>query len=150
MRKIFYLILFAFLFQSCSVLYNHEGANALSHKRVLVELEIDDIQLLGESEVTYEYSRSYFPFLIFPIDRIISINGEKPDNGNKHFVDLPGLKLLFSPKMKRALYKTHVEFPEADYFDLKNRTVERHRMFLGLRIKRSATVKAYKYNYPRN
>lgn len=142
MKKIFYLIFFGFLLQSCAVLNSHWGANPLSNKKAYVELKIDDIEFLGETEISYEYSR----YLIF-MTRLISINGVRPDNGNKHYVNLY-TGTFFNRKMQRALHKAYVEFPEADYFDMKNSNTETHRMFLGRKTKLTATVKAYKYRYP--
>ena len=70
-----------------------------------------------------------------------------PDNGNKNYENLY-TGTLFNRKMQRALHKAYVEFPEADYFDMKNSNTETHRMFLGRKTKLTATVKAYKYRYP--
>ena len=83
---------------------------------------------------------------------MISLNGEFPDNGVKHYVDLQTsvwdlLSLCEQRYMKRALYKAYIEFPTADYLEITSENIETHKMFLGRKIKRKATVKAYKYNY---
>jgi len=47
--------------------------------------------------------------------------------------------------MKRALYKAYIDFPEADYFETKSTNLQYHQMFLGDKIKKTVTLKAYKY-----
>jgi len=145
MKKIFSVIIFALVLESCAVKNNHNLGTPLNNKRVLIELVLDDIQLLGETEISYKYSRYLGLFT-----RIISINGEQPDNSNKHYVNLPvsqSFWSFFDLKMKRALYKAYVEFPEADYFEIKNTNTQSHQMFLGSKIKKTVTLKAYKYKY---
>jgi len=145
MKKIFSIIIFALVLESCAVKNHHNVGTPLNNKRVLIELEIDDIQLLGETEISYKYSR-YLGLII----RTISINGKQPDNSNKHYVNLPvsqSFWSFFDLKMKRALYKAYVEFPEADYFEIKNTNTQSHQMFLGAKIKKTVTLKAYKYKY---
>jgi len=146
MRNILKLIVLTFILSSCAVTNTHNLGD-LMQKRAYVELDISDIVYLGETEVSCEYS-NYF-FLPFIGNRLISINGELPDNSEKHSVKLQtsGFSDLFDPYMKRALYKAYLEFPSADYLEVTVENLETHKMFLGRKIKKSATVKAYKYKY---
>ena len=148
MRNILKLIVLTFILSSCAVTNEHHISHGLDPDFSYVELNLDDIQYLGETEISYEYSK-----YLFIGTRVISINGEQPDNSEKHFVNLPTSGLVqtlltfFEPNMKRALYKAYLEYPNANSFEITTTNVETHRMFLGRKIKKTATVKAYKYKY---
>ena len=146
MRNILKLIVLTIVLSSCAVTNTHNFRDSL-RSRSYVELKLDDIQYLGETEISYEYSR-----YLFVGTRVISINGELPNNSEKHYVELPTSVLeniwsIFEPNMKRALYKAYLEYPNADYIEITTTNVETHKMFLGRKIRKSATVKAYKYKY---
>ena len=146
MRNILKLIVLAIVLSSCAVTNSHNFGDTL-RSRSYVELKLDDIQYLGETEISYEYSR-----YLFIGTRLISINGEFPDNSEKHYVEIPtsvlgNIRSIFEPNMKRALYKAYLEYPNADYIEITTTNIETHRMFLGRKIRKSATVKAYKYKY---
>tara|TARA_B100000795_G_C22658242_1_gene383035 strand:- start:216 stop:671 length:456 start_codon:yes stop_codon:yes gene_type:complete len=149
MKILIKLITISFILSSCAVTNTHNLGD-LMQNRGYVSLDISDIKNLGETEVSFEYSK-----YLFLGSRLISLNGEFPDNGVKHYVDLQtsawdflGLLSLFEQRyMKRALYKAYIEFPTADYLEITSENIETHKMFLGRKIKRKAIVKAYKYNY---
>ena len=146
MKNIFKLLVLSLVLSSCAVTNSHNFGDSL-RSRSYVELKLDDIQYLGETEISYEYSR-----YLFVGTRVISINGELPNNSEKHYVELPTSVLgniwsIFEPNMKRALYKAYLEYPNADYIEITTTNVETHKMFLGRKIRKSATVKAYKYKY---
>jgi hypothetical protein len=143
MKILIKLITISFILSSCAVTNSHQLSD-LMQKRAYVELDISDIIYLGETEVSYEYSK-----YLFVATRVISINEESPNNSEKHYVNLQtsGFSSLFEPNMKRALYKAYLEFPSADYLEVTVKNTETHKMFLGRKIKKSATVKAYKYKY---
>ena len=148
MKNIFKLVVLTLLLSSCAVTNQHYISHGLDPEFSYVELKLDDIQYLGETEISYEYSK-----YLFIGTRVISINGELPDNSEKHYVNLPTSGLVqsfftfFEPNMKRALYKAYLEYPNANSFEITTNNVETHRMFLGRKIRKSATVKAYKYKY---
>jgi hypothetical protein len=146
MRNILKLIVLTIVLSSCAVTNSHNFGDTL-RSRSYVELKLDDIQYLGETEISYEYSR-----YLFIGTRLISINGEFPDNSENHYVEIPtsvlgNIRSIFEPNMKRALYKAYLEYPNADYIEITTTNIETHRMFLGRKIRKSATVKAYKYKY---
>ena len=146
MRNILKLIVLTIVLSSCAVTNSHNFGDTL-RSRSYVELKLDDIQYLGETEISYEYSR-----YLFIGTRLISINGEFPDNSEKHYVEIPtsvlgNIRSIFEPNMKRALYKAYLEYPNADYIEITTTNIETHRMFLGRKIRKSAIVKAYKYKY---
>ena len=146
MKNIFKLVVLSLVLSSCAVTNSHNFGDSL-RSRSYVELNLDDIQYLGETEISYEYSR-----YLFVGTRVISINGELPNNSEKHYVELPTNALsniwsIFEPNMKRALYKAYLEYPNADYIEITTTNVKTHKMFLGRKIRKSANVKAYKYKY---
>jgi len=146
MKNIFKLVVLSLVLSSCAVTNSHNFGDSL-RSRSYVELNLDDIQYLGETEISYEYSR-----YLFVGTRVISINGELPNNSEKHYVELPTSVLgniwsIFEPNMKRALYKAYLEYPNADYIEITTTNVKTHKMFLGRKIRKSANVKAYKYKY---
>ena len=110
MRNILKLVVLTFVLSSCAVTNHHELSD-LMQRRAYVELDISDIVYLGETEVTYEYSKYFYIGT-----RVIAINGESPNNSEKHIVSLQtsGFSSLFEPNMNRALYKAYLEFPAAD------------------------------------
>jgi len=146
MKNIFKLLVLSLIFSSCAVTNLHNYNDTL-RSRSYFELNLNDVQYLGETEISYEYSR-----YLFIGTRLISINGEFPDNSEKHYVEIPtsvlgNIRSIFEPNMKRALYKAYLEYPNADYIEITTTNIETHRMFLGRKIRKSATVKAYKYKY---
>ena len=146
MKILIKLITISFILSSCAVTNSHQLSD-LMQKRAYVELDISDIIYLGETEVSYEYSK-----YLFVATRVISINEETPNNSEKHFVNIQTsgwslLSLFERDYMKRALYKAYLEFPAADYLEVTVKNTERLPMFLGSKFKKSATVKAYKYKY---
>jgi len=153
MKILIKLITISVILSSCAVKNTHTLGD-LMQKRSYVELDINDIVYLGETEVSYKYSQyiSFIPFV--PVTMISSINGESPKNSVQHYVNLQtrtrvwGLLSVFEQRyMKRALYKAYLEFPNADYLETTVKNTERREMFLGKKVKVSATVKAYKYKY---
>jgi hypothetical protein len=146
MRNILKLVVLTFILSSCAVKNIHNYRDNVK-SRSYIELELSDIQLLGETNVSYKYSR-----YLFIGTRVISINGEQPDNGNKHYLysttqRMPLLSLFYFNNMNRALYKAKIEFPNADYFEISSVNIQTQKMFLGRKIKKTANVKAYKYKY---
>lgn len=146
MKNIFKLLIFSLIFSSCAVTNSHNYNDTLK-SRSYFELKLNDVQYLGETEISYEYSK-----YLFLGTRLILINEEVPNNNNRHYVELPtsGLRniwSIFETNMKRALYKAYLKFPNADYIEVTKTNVETHKMFLGRKIRKSAIVKAYRYKY---
>jgi hypothetical protein len=154
MRNLIKLLVATFLLSSCAVQNHHSYNIPTGDPRTanLFYLGVDDIQELGEIEISHEFSRYFFLGT-----RLIGINGERPDNSNKHYASAPlsvwgNVTEFFSLDgggMSRALYKVYTEFPDADYINIVSTHEETHRMFLGRKIKRTSRVKAYKFRDPK-
>jgi len=156
MRNIIALIILSFILTSCAVEYRHNFGNNQLPQPSYIQLEIDDIEYLGETEISWEFSR-----YLFVGTRVIAINGEHPDNSEKHYANIavsnfswmttsPLFRFFKSPGMSRALYKVYTDFPNADYIEVISTNEKTHRMFLGRKMKKSARVKAYRYKYLNN
>ena len=147
------LVLTLFL-SSCalkhSVIHKHKYRAPADDPRYnnFLQLGLDDIEELGEVEISYVFSRNLWFWV-----NIIAINGEKPDNANKHYafpqetlLQKIGVGTRFDGGgMRRALYKVYSDYPNADYISVIAETHKRHRMFLGVKVKRSAIVKVFKF-----
>ena len=153
MRNFITLITLTFILTSCAVRHHHVYGPDTMRSRSFIELGLNDIEYLGETEISYEYSR-----YLFVGKRLIGINGEQPDNSEKHYVRLPftpwqqfGSLFDFTSKfMSRALYKVFTDYPDADYIEVTSTNIETHSMFLGRKVKETSIVKAYKYRYLSN
>ena len=150
MRNLLKLLILTLLLSSCAVKHNHQYRTAPGDPRYNnhFELGLDDIQYLGEVEISYEFTR-YFGFIV----RLIGLNGERPDKANQHFAyptstfleKLAVVSGLDGRGLSRAMYKVYTEFPDASYIQIVQDTKTSHRMFGGIKIKHTARVKVYKF-----
>ena len=155
MRNLLKLLVLTLLLSSCAVknYHSYNISNGDPRTANLFYLGIDDIQELGEIEISYEFSR-----YLFLSTRLIGINGEHPNNSEKHYASAPlsvwqnmtAFFTLDGGGMSRALYKAYAEFPDADYIHIVSTHEETHRMFLGRKVKKTSRVKAYKFRDPKN
>lgn len=109
-----------------------------SFNNVRLEMGMNDLQYLGEREISVEYT-SYL-WIFKSVDKV---NGQKYDPTNKKELTIP--RSGFSNcNLKKAAYKLSEDFPEADYFQIVFETKQVDKLFLGSVHKHSARVKAYK------
>lgn len=114
---------------------------------VLLEMTFKDLEFLGETEVSYEYT-NYGP----GINRLRKINDQSASDytSYKEYVQFEGkhqswLGQFFLSYQERALVKAYQEFPEADYIEPTVTTVQKRNMWpAGAKIKKTIKVKAYK------
>ena len=134
-------IFISLFFTSCTiqVVKNTKSAD-FTPDYVELNVTMDNYELLGESNVSITYSR-YLSLFTF----VRSINGETDEMHVKKyfkFSDKGGLKV--NRYLSRALYKTHIQYPEADFVVPVNKITEKKNMFLGSTIKQQMKVKVYK------
>ena len=161
MKNLLKLLILTLLLSSCSpnlfrpknYLSVHENIILRDQlaKKSHVELHLSDIQYLGETEVSFEYS-TYLGLGT----RVVAINGERPDNSKIEAVFLPisipakALRWYYWRQtftFNRSLYKAYEEFPDADYLEVSSSTIEQHNMFLGRKVKEIKKIKAFRYKY---
>ena len=147
MKKIL-LILFAICitgcFYSCNTMrtYNEMRTTSLTPDVVRVNVDLSDVQLLGQTTLTVQ-TRTYLGIF----KHTDFVNGIRYDYRTVTDVKLQGMTDIKLPReMRKAAYKALEEFPEADYFVPVSSKKTVDRMFLGHRTTRTVVVKAYKYN----
>jgi hypothetical protein len=127
---------------SCIGTYNTKSSRTASFYPNLVwyELTSDDMELLGEMEISISYRRYLGIFRVFD-----KINGEDVNRRVINTVSLYGDKNVpLSPVLKRALYEVHIQYPEADFLIPAFETEQKETMFLGRRVEKRAKIRAYK------
>ena len=130
------------LMSSCIGTYNTKSSRTASFYPNLVwyELTSDDMELLGEMEISISYRRYLGIFRVFD-----KINGEDVNRRVINTVSLYGDKNVpLSPILKRALYEVHIQYPEADFLIPAFETEQKETMFLGRRVEKRAKIRAYK------
>ena len=116
---------------SCSVVER----SSYSPDSVQLNLEMDDLEFLGQTEISVEY-RQYIGIRV--IDKV---NGEIYDNSVIRRTQVICCK---DATLQRATYKIFEEVPEADYIVMSNQKRDITRLFLGSEITTTAKVKVYK------
>jgi hypothetical protein len=127
---------------SCIGTYNTKSSRTASFYPNLVwyELTSDDMELLGEMEISISYRRYLGIFRVFD-----KINGEDVNRRVINTVSLYGDKNVpLSPVLKRALYEVHIKYPDADFLIPVFETEQKETMFLGRRVEKRAKIRAYK------
>lgn len=127
---------------SCIGTYNTKSSRTASFYPNLVwyELTSDDMELLGEMEISISYRRYLGIFRVYD-----KINGEDVNRRVINTVSLYGDKNVpLSHILKRALYEVHIQYPEADFLIPVFETEQKEIMFLGRRVEKRAKIRAYK------
>ena len=127
---------------SCIGTYNTKSSRTASFYPNLVwyELTSDDMELLGEMEISISYRRYLGIFRVYD-----KINGEDVNRRVINTVSLYGDKNVpLSPILKRALYEVHIQYPDADFLIPVFETEQKETMFLGRRVEKRAKIRVYK------
>lgn len=117
-------------------------SRSYSFNDVRLEMGMNDLQYLGEEEISIEYT-SY----LWAIKSIEKVNGEKYNPVNKKELTMPRSCNFRNHNLDKAAYKLVEKFPEAVYFQIVFETKNVDRLFLGSVHKESAKVKAYKLKH---
>lgn len=114
-------------------------SRSYSFNEVRLEMGMNDLQYLGETEISIEYT-SY----LWVIKSIEKVNGEKYDPVNKKMLTMPRSCNFRNANLDKAAYKLVEKFPDAVYFQIVFETKHIDKLFLGSVHKESAKVKAYR------
>lgn len=107
--------------------------------RLRLEMTMDDLQYLGESEISVEYDT-----YLGVITKIQKINGETYNPMHTRMLNIPAQGLsLTGVGMRQAAYKVLEDYPEATYFQVVFKRTDKERLFLGSVKKTTAKVRAY-------
>ena len=108
---------------------------------VRLEMSMDDLNYLGESEISVEYD-TYLGF----ITKIRKVNGELYDPLNTRKLTIPTQGLALSSEgMDLAAYKVLEDYPQATFFQVVFERTEKEQLFLGSVKKTTAKVRAYSF-----
>lgn len=115
-----------------------------SFDSVRLEMNMNDLTYLGESDISVEYSS----YLWGAFNTIQKVNGEVYNPVHEKKLYIPNGKSLFrDDKLDIAAYKLIELFPEAVYFQVVLETSDKEKLFLGNVSKKTAKVKAYKLKH---
>ncbi len=114
-------------------------SRSYSFNEVRLEMGMQDLQYLGEQEISVEYTQ-YLGF----IKTFQKVNGETYDPVNKKELTMPRSCNFRNRNLDKAAYKLVEKFPEAVYFQIVFETKNVDKLFLGSVHKETAKVKAYK------
>jgi len=134
----------SFLFTSCIGTYTVKSSRTASFYPDLVRFDLtsDDVEYLGEMDISVAYRKYLGMFRIFEL-----INDEEVSKRTRNSISLYGDRNLpIDPLLRRALYDAHVTFPEADFLIPAYVINEVETLFLGRRVRKTAKIRAYKLN----
>jgi hypothetical protein len=138
-----WLSLIALLFlSSCSGLYHYQkvGTTSFSPDHVRLNMNLDDMELLGSTTVSVT-SRTYLGIF----KTIDTINDVKYNFREVKKVKLAGRKsIALSGDLRKAAYKVVEEYPDADFYVPVYSQRQIRRLFLGKKQTVSAVIKAFK------
>lgn len=138
MKHIALIIVCAFclLASSCGSISKNRS---YSFDEVRLEMGMNDLDYLGESEISVEYT-SYLGLF----KSIEKVNGEVYDPVHKKELTMPKSCRFRNGNLDVAAYKLIEQYPDAVYFQIVFETKNVDKLFLGSLNKERAKVKAYK------
>lgn len=139
MNKIKYIFGFiaVALFASCGTVKN---SSVFRPDNVRLEINMDDLNYLGETEVSVTYDT--YLGIFRSIDKI---NGEDYNSLDKKKVSLNMQGGLLEGPINQAAYKVLETYPKASYFIPVCKTTVKNRLFLGSEVTVTATIRAYSF-----
>ena len=148
MKNLKYLIIAgvaALLFTSCGTTTK---TRSFSPQITQLIYSNDDLEFLGETEVSVNYST----WLFGAFYQIHTVNGVEYDSSNKKITNLSnGIYLPYiGSKLAKATYKVVEQYPEARYFQIVRQTSSKEKLFLGNEITKTALIRAYKIRASHN
>ncbi|MDO5333034.1 MAG: hypothetical protein Q4F93_03345 [bacterium] len=134
--KVISICIIALIFTSCgSVSHNR----SYSFDQVRLEMGMDDLEYVGDSEISVEYT-SYLGLF----KSVEKVNGEMYNPTHKKNLVMPKSCKFRNRNLDIAAYKLVETYPEAVYFQIVFETKNVEKLFLGSVNKEVAKVRAYK------
>ena len=112
-------------------------SRSYSFDDVRLEMNMNDLQYLGEQEISIEYT-SYLGI----IKSVEKVNGETYNPVNKKVLTMPRSCNFRNRNLDKAAYKLVETFPNAVYFQIVFETKHIDRLFLGSGNKECANLTA--------
>lgn len=135
-------LLIAFLLSSCAGTYtaNKLRTTSFMPDRVEMKLTLDDFEFIKDTEVSVTYST-----YLLGINVLREINEKEASKRTVNSISTYGRTWMpISRNLERALYDVKQDLPEAEIFIPVSEVVETEKMFLGRKVKKTLTVRAYK------
>ncbi len=136
------LIAGAMVLTSCAGTYtvNKMRTTSLMPDNVEMKLTMDDFVFIKDTEVSVTYNT-----YLGSINILREVNDKEASKRNVNSVSTYGRTWMYiSPYLQRALYDAKQEIPDAEIFIPVTEVDEIQNMFLGKKIKKTLTVRAYK------
>lgn len=111
---------------------------SFSYDSVRLEMSMNDLEYLGETEISIEYT-SYLGIF----KSIEKVNGEVYNPTHKQILQLPGDGKIKSKNLRLAAYKLTEMYPDAVYFQVVFEKTIKDKLFLGSTNKEYAKIRAY-------
>ena len=107
--------------------------------RLRLEMTMDDLNYLGDSEISVEYDTYLGVF-----SKLQKVNGEAYNPLQTRRLNIPTQNMSLKGKgLDLAAAKLLEDYPEATYFQVIFKSTETERLFLGSVKKTTAKVRAY-------
>jgi hypothetical protein len=107
---------------------------------VELRLTLDDFEYIGDDTVSVSYHK-YFGFINF----VHRLNGKEIARRNVNVIQLYGRQNLpINAKLSRALFASHIKYPDAEYIVPVSTMTETQQMVFGSKNEMSLRVKVYK------
>jgi hypothetical protein len=136
------LICLVFLVSSCASINTTRSSRSSTFLPDIVKFDLtaNDVQFLGEMDISVNYSQ-YLGFIkIFEL-----INDQEVNQRVVNSMSMHGRRNIpLSPMLNRALYDVYLKYPDADFTIPVYVVEEQQNLFLGKKIKKTAKIKAYK------
>lgn len=110
-----------------------------SFDQVRLEMGMDDLEYLGDTEISVEYT-SYLGLF----KSVEKVNGETYNPTHKKMLAMPESCRFRNKNLDIAAYKLVQTYPDAIYFQIVFETKDVDKLFLGSVNKEIAKVRAYK------
>lgn len=140
---IIFLFLGGLLLSSCGNYVTRKVMRTTSFSPTSVELKLtlSDFEYIGEVEVSVSYNK-----YLGIITKIHEINNKEVARRNVNIVDLYGrMNVPVPPAAMRALYESHIKYPDAEIIVPISSIYEEQRMFMGRKGKVTLKAKAFKF-----
>jgi hypothetical protein len=143
MKYIYFSTLIALmLLASCASMYTVKSINTTSFAPTSVELKLtlDDFEYIGDDTVSVTYNTYFGMFHI-----IHNLNNKEVARRNVNVIQLYGRQNLpVNGRLKRALFASHIKYPNAEFIIPVSTITETQQMVFGSKNKMNLRVKAYK------
>lgn len=127
---------------SCASVNTYRSSRTTSFLPEMVKMDLTpaDVELLGEMDISVNYSQYLLFIKIFEL-----INEKEVSARTVNTMVMYGKRNLpMSPDLYRALYDVYVKYPDTDFTVPVYVIEEQQNLFMGKKIKKTARIKAYK------